>query len=246
MKSLITVKEITKSFPIRGSKKRNLALSNLSLEIYAGEFLAIVGESGSGKSTLAKILLGITKPDSGQVWRQEGLAARSIQMILQNPYAAFDPLATMESSLVEVLLANRLAPNRQAAKAQIIELMPNYGLEPKSLSKRGREFSGGQLQRFGILRAMLLKPRVLLADEIISALDGQRKLSILELLKDLQVKEGLSIVFITHDIAGIQNFAERIVVMKDGKIVEAKSCRELILEPENEYTKKLLAAVPKI
>ncbi|MDO5714239.1 MAG: ABC transporter ATP-binding protein [Tissierellia bacterium] len=241
---LIEGKNLSKNYIVGKNKK--IALDSVSFSLEEGEFVGLVGESGSGKSTLAKILIGLIKPDVGEVQSLESKKNRMVQMIPQNPYGAFDPLATMEVSLVEPLLAHKIITRRKEGRELVREKLSDYGLSEDSLDKYPGEFSGGQLQRLGILRGMLLEPKVLIADEIISALDSHRKLAILELLKNLQLKDGLSILFITHDIAVIQNFADRIIVMRAGRIVEEGPTKEILLSPKDKYTKELLEAVPKI
>lgn len=244
--TLIDVKNINKSFRVKGQRKPIKVLDDVSLRLHEGEFVALIGESGSGKTTLAKIILGLITPDAGKINRAESGNTRLCQLILQNPYAAFDPLLSMERSLTEPLLANQLAFNREEARHQVHEALLRFGLETEDLTKKGIEFSGGQLQRFGILRAMLLKPKVLIADEILSALDSQRKHSILDLLLKLKTEEGLAILFITHDLRSIRNYAETMYVMHNGKVVEHGPAKQLLTAPEHSYTQRLLSAVPKL
>ncbi len=247
---IIETKAITKSYQIGQKTKKVLSEINFILE--KGEFIAIVGESGSGKSTFAKVLLDLTKADSGEILFHnqpaETIKDRHIfiQTVLQNPYSAFDPLQTVAKSLKNVIVSNHLISDKSQADQFIQTELKKYGLTGIDVNKKARHFSGGQLQLLGILRAMLIKPEVLLADEVISALDNELKLEILDLLKNLQKKEELSILFITHNIGSIQNYADKIIVFKEGQIVESGTTNRILFNADNQYTKKLIAALPTI
>ncbi len=249
---IIKAKNITKTFIEK--KQSHEVLRGIDFELEKGEFVAIVGESGSGKSTFGKILLGLIDPTKGEVLFNEkpsfsyssSQRHRFIQMVLQNPYSAFDPIQSIEESLKEVIFSNGIIDDKYSADEIINTQLDKYGLFGIDIKRPTHKLSGGQLQRLGILRAMLVNPEVLVADEVVSALDNELKLVVLDILKKLQEQFGLSIIFITHNIGSIQNYADRIVVFKDGKIVEQGSANQFLFSPKVDYTVKLLNALPNL
>ncbi len=249
---IISAKNISKIFI---EKKREFhVLGGIDFELEKGEFVAIVGESGSGKSTFGKILLGLIPPTEGEIYfngepsfkYKASERHKFIQMVLQNPYSAFDPIQSIEESLKEVIHSNGILDDKHNANDIIQTELDKYGLSEIDIKRASHKLSGGQLQRLGILRAMLVKPDVLVADEVVSALDNELKLSILDVLKGLQKKYNLSIIFITHNIGSVQNYADRIMVFKDGKVVESGSAKQILFAPKVEYTKKLIEALPSL
>ncbi len=249
---IINARNITKIFTEK--KQSHKVLYGVDFELNKGEFVAIVGESGSGKSTFGKILLGLINPTEGEVLFNEKPSSnyssserhRFIQMVLQNPYSAFDPIQSIEESLKEVIFSNGIVDDKHNADEIINTQLDKYGLSKIDIKRPTHKLSGGQLQRLGILRAMLVKPEVLVADEVVSALDNELKLVVLDILKKLQEKFELSIIFITHNIGSIQNYADRIVVFKDGKIVEKGSANQILFNPKVDYTVKLLNSLPNL
>jgi peptide/nickel transport system ATP-binding protein len=230
------------------------ALDGVSLAVHSGEVLGIVGESGAGKSTLARCVVGIQSPTAGTLrFRGEPLCPaenpgqrRAIQMIFQDPYASLNPSMTVGATLIEVLRVNRLAANRRSARARAAELLGLVGLPPAALDRRPRSFSGGQRQRIGIARALALEPSVLVADEPVSALDVSVQAAVLKLLKLLQHELGLTVILISHDLAVVRQLCDRVVVLRDGAIVESASVRDLFDTPRAPYTRQLLAAAPDL
>lgn len=235
-----------------GKRYRVTAVDNVSLEIGAGEVVGLVGESGSGKSTLARIVMGLEQPDSGQVLlnnisvhacRGEALRTirRTAQMIFQNPYAALNPLQRIDAAIVEPLANFQTLPQKQRSVIAA-NALEEVGLPKRLLHCYPHQLSGGERQRVCIARALSVKPKLLLCDEAVSALDKTVQAQVLKLLRELQQRHGLAILFISHDLAAVNNLCERLAVMCQGKIVERGPCYQLLTEAAHPYTQKLLAA----
>ncbi|WP_413738191.1 dipeptide ABC transporter ATP-binding protein [Sodalis sp. RH21] len=230
------------------------AVDDVSLDVPQGKTLAVVGESGSGKSTSARIALGLTAPDSGSVWF-EGVDIRRldragirrmrrlVQPIYQNPVASFDPRFTVADLIGEPLIGFGLG-DKTRRRRRIRELMEQVGLPQPLLGRYPAELSGGQLQRVAIARALAPEPALLICDEPVSALDVSIQAQILDLLASLQASHGLSYLFITHDLAVVRQMADRVVVMKAGRIVESGPVDDIFTHPRHEYTRLLLASIP--
>lgn len=229
------------------------AADAVSFQIRRGETLALVGESGSGKSTVGRCVMRLTEPDAGSIrigdTPVEGLSRsrfrpvrRRIQMVFQDPFASLDPRRTVGRTIADGPIAQG-TPKRQAL-SDALELLELVGLRREVADRYPHEFSGGQRQRIGIARALASKPEILVADEPVSALDVSVQAKILALLQELQEKLGLAILFVTHDLRVAAQVSDRIAVMHQGRIVELKATDELFRDPENAYTKALLAAVP--
>lgn len=232
------------------------AVNDASVDLYSGETLGIVGESGSGKSTLARILAGLVEPDSGTVeldgkaWsplpeRLRRTRRRDIQVISQDPISSFDPRYSVEKIIAEPLKALHTY-NREQIHERIIDLLDLVQLPHAAAASNPRQLSGGQRQRVAIARALATNPKVLIADEAVSALDVSIQAQILDLLVDIQAKTQVSIVFISHDLGVIHHISDSVVVMKDGQIVEQGNPEEVFLHPTHPYTKRLLAALPTV
>jgi oligopeptide transport system ATP-binding protein len=235
-------------------KPRKVVLQNLNLDIYRGEILGVVGESGSGKSTLGRSIIRLLEIDEGMIlfegrnllemdYSDLKTARRDFQMIFQDPYASLDPRMTVFDTLAEPLLHHKLA-TKNNIEAQVNELMDDVGLERSAIRKYPHEFSGGQRQRIAIARAISLKPKLIIADEPVSALDVTIRAQILALLLELTQKHQLTLLFISHDMSVIRYICDRVVVMKDGKLVEQGATEDLFNHPKEVYTQQLLAAVP--
>ncbi len=226
---------------------------HIDLALYPNETLAVVGESGCGKSTLIKQIIGVLKPDDGQILydgknivdlsaAEKKEIYKDIQMIFQDPNAAFDPRMKIYKIITEPLIHHKKI-KRSQAKEVAKEYLKMVGLSESLATRYPHQLSGGQKQRVGIARALTLKPKIILCDEITSALDVSVQKEILDLLEKLKKELGVSFIFITHDLALVEQIADRSVVMKDGKIVETLESKNLKKEAKHPYTRKLLEAV---
>jgi peptide/nickel transport system ATP-binding protein/oligopeptide transport system ATP-binding protein len=231
------------------------AVSGVSFTVHAGETVALVGESGCGKSTTARLMLALLAPTSGTVAldgrdittlsrKELRPLRRDMQMIFQDPYSALNPRRTVGSIIGEPFAIHGIAPGRAERKRRVQELMESVGLNPEHYNRWPHEFSGGQRQRIGVARALALGPRVVVADEPVSALDVSIQAQILNLLRGLQRDLGLTLVFIAHDLSVVRYMCDRIAVMYLGKIVELQTSEELYAHPRHPYTEALLSAVP--
>ena len=245
---LLEVKGLVKHFPIdRGVMlRRNVgavrAVDGIEFEVMRGETFGIVGESGSGKSTTARLIARLLEPTAGEVrfegrditaLRGAGLKRirRELQMVFQDPYSSLNPRRTIGSIVAEPLVIHRVEPDRAARGRAVRELMETVGLNPEHYNRYPHEFSGGQRQRVGIARALALGPKLLIADEPVSALDVSIQAQVLNLLRDLQRRLGLTMVFISHDLSVIRHMCDRIAVMHDGRIVELAANEALYSAP---------------
>jgi len=242
-------------FPL-SRRRRVHAVSGVSLEIRRNEVMALVGESGCGKSTLGRALIRMIPPTAGEVCFEGkaitglGPAAfkpyrREMQMIFQDPYASLDPRMTVRDIIAEPLEAHRLYPTRAAATERAAELLQAVGLSADYLNRYAHQFSGGQRQRVGIARAIALNPAFIVCDEPVSALDVSVQNQILNLLKELQGRFGLTYLFISHDLSVVRFMADRVCVMFLGKLCEAGDTQSIYGNPLHPYTRFLLDAVPK-
>ena len=233
------------------------ALDDVSLRLPAGGSLGVVGESGSGKTTLARILVGLERQDAGRVvvagqerqrrasGRKDRLArARQVQMVFQDPYLSLDPRIRVGDSLTEVLAlhAGRKSP---AMDRRVGELLEQVGLGDRERRALPRQLSGGQRQRVAIARALAAEPELLVLDEAVSALDVSIQAQILALLADIRRERGVAYVFVSHDLAVVRSVADRVVVLHRGRIVEDGATERVLAEPEQPYTRLLLASVPR-
>ncbi|MGO2353539.1 MAG: murein tripeptide/oligopeptide ABC transporter ATP binding protein OppF [Marinomonas foliarum] len=231
------------------------AVDGVDLTIYAGETLGVVGESGCGKSTLARALLRLVPITEGNVvWLGQDLTGldkkqmrskrQELQMIFQDPLASLDPRMTVGDIIAEPLKTFRPELSKAEVKAEVRAMMDRVGLLPNVINRYPHEFSGGQCQRIGIARALILKPKLIVCDEPVSALDVSIQAQVVNLLKELQAEMGLSLVFIAHDLSVVKHISDRVLVMYLGNAVELASKRALYENPQHPYTKALLSAVP--
>lgn len=258
MPPLVEIRNLTKHFPIRkGFFNKQVgavrALSGVTLDIQEGETLGLVGESGCGKSTLGRVMLRLMPATSGDVLFEGqpimGLDTRAMkplrkqmQIVFQNPYASLDPRMTVEQILLEPLQVHGLAGTNARAEAEkLIELV---GLKKEMLDRYPHEFSGGQRQRIGIARALALKPKLIVADEPVSALDVSVQAQILNLLMDLKKDFKLTYLFIAHNLDVVRYISDRIAVMYLGKVVEIGPCKDVYTKPLHPYAKALISAAP--
>nr|WP_210327775.1 ABC transporter ATP-binding protein [Mesorhizobium silamurunense] len=256
---VLEVAGLTKRFEIRSSmfssvKGRVYAVENVSFSVKSGETLALVGESGCGKSTTGRTVMRLTEPLSGSILldgidllklsRPELRKQRSrMQMIFQDPFASLNPRMNVGTAIIEPLLINARA-SRSEARDKVADLLQRVGLTPDMVNRFPHEFSGGQRQRICIARALALEPRLIVADEAVSALDVSVKAQVVNLMLDLQARMGLAYLFISHDMAVVERVSHRVAVMYLGEIVEIGPRESIFQNPQHPYTKRLLAAVP--
>jgi peptide/nickel transport system ATP-binding protein len=256
---LLSVKNLTTRFDLRSGPLKRLkgrihAVENISFELFPGETLSIVGESGCGKSTTGRSITRLIEPTSGDVFLDgydvmkldkvslRGLR-RSVQMVFQDPFASLDPRASVGAAIAEPMLTHRLA-SRDEAKDRVADLLKRVGLSPDMARRYPHEFSGGQRQRICIARALSLEPKMIVADEAVSALDVSIKAQISNLLMDLQESLNIAYLFISHDMAVVERVSHRVAVMYLGEIVEIGARADVFENPRHPYTRKLIAAVP--
>jgi oligopeptide transport system ATP-binding protein len=257
---LVEVTDLVKHFPIKQGLlidrevDQVRAVDGVSFSVPRGQTLGLVGESGSGKSTVCRVMLQLLAPTSGSVRfegqeiaglsrRQLRPLRREMQMIFQDPYASLNPRKRVGQIVGEPLKLQDVASGSELRR-QVQELLERVGLSSEHYYRYPHEFSGGQRQRIGIARAIALKPKLVVADEPVSALDVSIQAQIVNLLDDLQDELGLTYVFVAHDIGVVRHISDRIAVMHDGKIVEQGGADQVCEHPSDAYTKKLLAAVP--
>jgi oligopeptide transport system ATP-binding protein len=257
---LLVVTGLVKHFPLKGGLlfdrevDRVRAVDGVSLSVGRGETIGLVGESGSGKSTLCRAVLQLIQPTSGSVRfegreiagfsrRQMRPLRRQMQMIFQDPYASLNPRKRAGQIIGDPLRMQKVASGAELRRT-VHELLERVGLSSEHYNRFPHEFSGGQRQRIGIARALALRPKLIVADEPVSALDVSIQAQIVNLLDDLQDEFGLTYVFVAHDIGVVRHVSDRIAVMHDGKIVEQGSADAVCERPRDPYTKTLLAAVP--
>jgi oligopeptide/dipeptide ABC transporter ATP-binding protein len=261
--AILQVHDLCKYFPVgrrlfrRGPERNVHAIDGVSFELGKGEVLGLVGESGCGKSTLALTLMGLERPTSGKIFFNgedvTGLQGkplkelrRQIQMIFQDPYESLNPVMTIGEIVAEPLLVHDLGLTRVEQEARVRRALEDAGLNPPEsfVSRFPHELSGGQRQRVVIAGALVLEPAVLLADEPVSMLDVSIRAEILNLLAELRQRRGISVLFITHDLSTVAYFADRIIVMYLGRIVEIGPTKTVLGDPEHPYTRALLSVVP--
>jgi oligopeptide/dipeptide ABC transporter ATP-binding protein len=260
-KTLLEVKNLQKYFPIRGGLLgrevgKVHAVDTVSFTLRQGKTLGLVGESGCGKSTLGRTLLRLTDPTAGEIlYEGQDIAKlkpselralrKEIQIIFQDPFASLNPRMSIREILSEPFEIHGLYKQPDERRAKIVELLQEVGLNPEAAERYPHEFSGGQRQRIGIARALALKPKLIVADEPVSALDVSIQSQVLNLMMDLRDKYGLSYIFIAHDLAVIEHISDDIAVMYLGKIIEHTTAEQLYKQPRHPYTQALIASIPE-
>jgi oligopeptide/dipeptide ABC transporter ATP-binding protein len=259
MTNLLEARDLKKHFPIHSALLRRTtghvkAVDGVDVDVIQGQTLGLVGESGSGKSTLGRLLIQLIDPTGGTVEldgrelsgmseRRRRPLRREMQMVFQDPYSSFDPLATIGESLSEPLVTHTKMSAKEREK-KVGELLEVVRLRADHRHRYPREFSGGQLQRIAIARALALNPKLIVLDEPVSSLDVSIQADVINLLQDLQSEFGLTYVFIAHDLAVVRHVSDRIAVMYLGRIVEEGESDEVYFRPKHPYTKALLSAIP--
>lgn len=259
-KVLVRVEDLTKEFAVTSSswkKSKGVvhAVSDVTLEIYAGETVGLVGESGCGKSTLGRLILNLIKPTRGKVFfegtdlvslseNDMRLLRRQMQMIFQDPYASLNPRLKIYDIIAEPMVTHNLYPGKEAMTARVEELMRRTGIRPEFMYRYPHQFSGGQRQRVSIARALAVDPKLIVCDEPVSALDVSIQSQILNLLGDLQAEMNLTYLFISHDLSVVRYLSDRVCVMFLGRVCEFGITRDIYDHPMHPYTKFLLEAIP--
>jgi peptide/nickel transport system ATP-binding protein len=256
---VLEVRSLAKSFWLREGlfgRREFKAVQNVNFQLRKGHTLGVVGESGSGKTTMGLTLLRLHEPTGGEViFDGQNLLAmtdrdrqgmrRRIQIVFQNPYASLNPRFTIGQTLLEPMVIHGIGKDTAEREQRARALLEKVGLDGRAFGKYPHEFSGGQRQRVAIARCLTLNPEVLVLDEAVSALDVSVQAQVLNLLKDLQDEFGLSYVFISHDLAVVRFISDEVLVMKDGVVVEQASAAQILAAPREDYTKRLLAAIPR-
>ena len=252
--NLLNINKLSLSYP----KQKNKALDNVSLKLDQGETLGIVGESGCGKSTLVRAILQLQAYQSGEIlWKGDPVECfsslkrkafyRQVQLIFQDPLDALNPRLTISQIIAEPLanLSDKKLSHLDTAK-KTESVLEQVGLSPKVLNRYPHEFSGGQCQRIGIARAMIVEPELLICDEPVSALDVSVQAQIMNVLLDLKEEKQLSLIFISHDLSIVRHISDRVLVMNQGQVVEEGNASQIFQMPKNNYTKSLLKAIPRL
>ncbi len=260
--TLLDVQNLKVHFPLKtggfGKPRESVkAVDGVSFTMAPGETLGLVGESGCGKSTLGRAIVRLVEPTAGSIlFEGTDLAKisnkelrahrRQLQIIFQDPFSSLNPRMTVENIIGEALDIHRLVDGKTARRRRVVELLKDVGLDASYIERYPHEFSGGQRQRIGIARALAVKPRLIICDEPVSALDVSVQAQIINLLQDLQREHGMAYLFIAHDLAVVEHISRRVMVMYLGRVVELAEAKTIIRLPQHPYTQALISAVPEV
>ncbi|HTX83331.1 MAG TPA: ATP-binding cassette domain-containing protein [Streptosporangiaceae bacterium] len=254
MNRLLEIRGLSVQYSRPGRQSPMTALDGIDLDVDSGETMGIVGESGSGKTTLGNVILGLVRPVAGSVLlngesilaatpRRRRQLSRDLQIIFQDPYGSLNPMRTVGQTLEEPLLAHLSLPRRQR-RDRVADALDRVGLERQDGGRYPGSFSGGQRQRIAIARALMLDPKLVVCDEAVSALDLSIQSQILNLLRSLQQELGLTLLFISHDLAVVRYMSDRVTVLHHGNVAERGTAEQVCTRPTDPYTQRLLAAAP--
>ena len=240
MKEILSVKNLNKSF------ESGFKLKNINFDIKEGEVVSLIGESGSGKTSISKIIVGLLKADGQILFKGMNILENpkkingKIQMIFQSPYSSLNPKYKIKDIILEGVIYQKILKKEENIDEYLIDILNEVGLDKEVLNKYPHELSGGQRQRVGIARTVAVKPDLIIADEILTALDALTQIQILELFQKLKENKKISYLFISHDINVVKKISDRLLIIKDGEIIESGEAKKIFLNPSSEYTKKLI------
>ena len=240
MKEILSVKNLNKSF------ESGFKLKNINFDIKEGEVVSLIGESGSGKTSISKIIVGLLKVDGQILFKGMNILENpkkingKIQMIFQSPYSSLNPKYKIKDIILVGVIYQKILKKEENIDEYLIDILNEVGLDKEVLNKYPHELSGGQRQRVGIARAVAVKPALIIADEILTALDALTQIQILELFQKLKKNKKISYLFISHDINVVKKISDRLLIIKDGEIIESGEAKKIFLNPSSEYTKKLI------
>ena len=257
---LVSAKDVSRNYAVRrgifGRTARLKAVDRVDLDVYPGEVVGIVGESGCGKSTLGRLLIGLARPSSGEVWfdgeplgsargaRRRAMKSR-MQVVFQDPFSSLDPRRSVGAQIADGLAIHGVVP-RSEIRDEVARLLDLVGLDPRAAARKPHEYSGGQRQRIAIARALATRPDFIVADEPVSALDASIQAQVVNLLADLRQELSLALIFISHDLHVVRHLSDRIAVMYLGRIVEEGPAAAVFSAPAHPYTRALLEATPSM
>ena len=240
MKEVLSIKNLNKTF------ESGFKLKNINFDIKEGEVVSLIGESGSGKTSISKIIVGLLRAEGQILFKGEDILENSkkingkIQMIFQSPYSSLNPKYKIKDIIAEGVIYQKILKKEENIDEYLLNILNEVGLDKEVLNKYPDELSGGQRQRVGIARAVAVKPDLIIADEILTALDALTQIQILELFQKLKENKKISYLFISHDINVVKKISDRLLIIKDGEIIESGSKEKIFSNPNKEYTKKLI------